>query len=168
MRAWSLNATQTSRLIAPSLVKLLQWGVALLVLVLSVNAWPQGLTLKSNNGIGQAKFLPVTEAFPFYTALPNAKQLTVTWEIAPEYYLYKDKFSFAINGHTVSATLPQAQQHHDAYFGDVEVFYQRVEAVLALPEPVEQQQIELELQFQGCAEAGLCYPPQTQVLTLDL
>lgn len=122
----------------------------------------------SGTGIGRTQFLPVDQAFRFYTAKPQVDQLTIHWDIAPGYYLYLDKFTFAINGESFIATLPEAQQHSDEFFGDVEVYYQHVTATITLPETLQNGRVNLEIQFQGCAEAGLCYPPQSKTLALDL
>lgn len=122
----------------------------------------------SSSSLGRDQFLPVDQAFRFYTAKPQVDQLTVHWDIAPGYYLYLDKFTFAINGETFIPALPEAQQHSDEFFGDVEVYYQQVTATITLPEALQSGRASLEIQFQGCAEAGLCYPPQSKTLVLDL
>lgn len=122
----------------------------------------------SSSSIGQAQFLPVNKAFAYFTAKPAPDQLTVHWDIAPGYYLYLDKFAFSINGQPISASMPSSRQHSDEFFGDVEVFYQQVTATLTLPKDLQTGRVSLDVEFQGCAEAGLCYPPQRDTIALDL
>jgi thiol:disulfide interchange protein len=142
--------------------------LSLSLCLLTVSAAAQ-IPFSSNGiGIGQAEFLPVDQAFRFYTAKPRVDELTIHWDIAPGYYLYQDKFTFIINGETLIPALPEAQQHSDEFFGDVKVYYQQITATIALPEALQRGRVDLEIQFQGCAEAGLCYPPQRKTLALDL
>jgi thiol:disulfide interchange protein DsbD len=68
-----------------------------------------------------------------------------------------------------SAQLPDGKEKEDPYFGRMQVYYNSVEAVLQVrrgtTEPVP---LTLEIGYQGCADAGLCYPPMKQSVTLTL
>ncbi len=140
--------------------------VALLVAA-SVSAQPSGLFNSS-----RPAFLDVDEAFQFYTSLDSADDISIHWTVAPEYYLYRDKFSFRLvadDGETreLAADMPPGSQHHDEFFGDVEVYYDSLTTALALPADVRPQDYQLQISYQGCAEAGLCYPPQSRLLEIS-
>ena len=121
-------------------------------------------------GSSAPRFLDVDEAFNLYTSLDSESQISVHWIIAPEYYLYADKFSARIVSPASMAgplelNLPEGVQHNDEYFGDVTVYYQQIRLPLQIPGPAPQS-FTLEIGFQGCAEAGLCYPPQLRQLEI--
>ena len=88
---------------------------------------------------------------------PN--ELTVGWQIAPGYYLYRDKLTFAAKGRIDlgAATLPKGLPHTDDNFGDVEIFRDYVEAKVpfarASPDELE---VEITAGFQGCKDASIC------------
>lgn len=110
--------------------------------------------------LGQSKtFLPVNEAFiPDFVQQEN--QLKLSFQIADGYYLYKDKFKIA--GVAVSFShpaYPVGMPHEDEYFGKTEVY--RHQVVLSIPLSNIDVDAKLKVRFQGCAEAGLCYPVET-------
>ena len=102
----------------------------------------------------------------------DGQTIEVRFEIAKGYYLYRDKFRFAAEPSSVQlgqARLPKGKEKMDENFGRVEVYYR--EAVIRLP--VERNSsgtlpLLLNLTSQGCADAGVCYPPQKQALRLEL
>lgn len=111
----------------------------------------------------QPAFLDVDQAFSFYISLDGPDSISVHWTIAPGYYLYADKFSFGITAPanlvtTLIPVLPAGVKTEDEFFGEVSVYYEKTRAVLKLPEK-SPEQFTLTIGFQGCAEAGLCYPP---------
>lgn len=117
---------------------------------------------------GQANFLPVAEAFRPGLISADDQQIRIRFDITPEYYLYRHRFDFRLSPGSSSisaAILPEGLAKQDEFFGDVEVYYTSVEIVLELQggAPAGQQ---LLIDFQGCADAGLCYPPQTVQLAL--
>jgi thiol:disulfide interchange protein DsbD len=118
------------------------------------------------------EFLPVDEAFRPILIPVDGNNIDVTFRIAPDYYLYKEKLSvkaLADNVQLGDLDLPKGKDKYDEFFGEQEVYYDEVFARLpiarATPEAME---LQLEIGFQGCAEAGLCYPPQTRVMTVQL
>ena len=128
----------------------------------------RGLTGGSND-----ELLPAEQAFGPDAIVEDGNTLRVSWNIAPGYYLYKDKISVTLSeGEGISLgqlQLPQGKEKEDEFFGKVEVFYDRVEAhVPLLREQLEPTRIKLELGYQGCAEIGVCYPPQRTILDLEL
>jgi thiol:disulfide interchange protein DsbD len=115
----------------------------------------------------QPEFLPVEEAFAVSMSAADAQ--TVVAEFRPEegYYLYRDKFSFSLAeapGVRIQAVeLPRGELKQDPNFGDTEVFHKPVRAVIRLERDARAaQRVALDARYQGCAEAGLCYPPETR------
>lgn len=95
----------------------------------------------------------------------------VHWEIAEGYYLYKDKFSFSFPNEKIEITdlkLSEGKRKHDPIFGDVWVNYAAVEAWLTLQVPqAGWSSAELLVQYQGCKEDTLCYPPISKTLPVQ-
>jgi thiol:disulfide interchange protein DsbD len=115
--------------------------------------------------------LPVEQAFIPNPRFDSANELTVTWFIAPGYYLYRDKFTFAVEGEVQfgSPRLPAGVPHTDQNFGDVEVYYDFVDVVVpfARAHPNEQS-LAITAGFQGCKDESICYPPSETLLELTL
>jgi thioredoxin:protein disulfide reductase len=115
--------------------------------------------------------LPVDDAFTMNARFDKPNELTVAWQIAPGYYLYRDKLTFTVDGRIDlgSASLPKGVAHTDDNFGDVEVFFDYVEAKIpfarASPDELD---VELTAGFQGCKEGSICYPPGEQIMSLVL
>lgn len=130
---------------------------------------PNGSTLSS--GLSQtAEFLPVEQAFQANAWIAPSKTtegkeaVFLQWQITPGYYLYRHRFAVdqLEDGFAVDVIIPEGKAKHDEYFGDVEVYYQQV--TLELPIEAINNQSALKISYQGCADAGLCYPPQTLYL----
>jgi thiol:disulfide interchange protein DsbD len=119
-----------------------------------------------------AEFLDPAVAFKPSVRALDGQTIEVSYEIAKGYYLYRDKFRFAVEGETVglgTPAFPKGKEHQDENFGQVEVYYQNV----AIRLPVERASsgplaLKLKLTAQGCADAGVCYPPQSQTVSVDL
>lgn len=110
-------------------------------------------------------FLPVDQALPFGFSSERGAVI-LQWDIAPKHYLYKDRISIqAVEDGVIlgepSYSLPGTATE-DEYFGEVTVFYQPITVTVPVTLPAGQQEANLKVSYQGCAEAGLCYPPQTQ------
>lgn len=117
----------------------------------------------------QDDFLPVEEAYRVEVVSESASQLRVLWQIAPDYYLYQHQFAFSLendpNNSGVSARYSQALAKTDEYFGDVEVYYDFADITLTTSMPLVENAI-LTITSQGCADAGLCYPPRKDYFQL--
>lgn len=116
------------------------------------------------------EFLDPLQAFqPSVRALDD-RTLEVSFKIAPGYYLYRDKFRFNAGDLTLGTPeLPKGKEKQDDNFGLMEVYYKAVSLRL----PVERNSsgplaVTLQITSQGCADKGICYPPQTQTLTAEL
>ena len=113
-------------------------------------------------------FLPVAEAFRVSLVEESADTLLVRFQAAPGYYLYRHAFRFAIEPAELSAgepRIPAGEPKHDEYFGAVEVYYGDTEVRLPLNNP-QGRPLAVEVRYQGCADKGLCYPPETARLTI--
>lgn len=108
-------------------------------------------------------FLPPQQAYR-YAARVEGDRLILTWTIEKGYYLYKNKMGVASSLSTVQLgqpAWPRGEDHEDEYFGKQEIYRGTVE----VPVPISiagarPAKLPLELKLQGCADAGLCYPPQ--------
>lgn len=109
-----------------------------------------------------ADFLPPDQAFSFQAVSTAQDQASFTWRIADGYYLYHDQLKVIENGKALSLQLPRPQQKDDPNFGMTEVHYGQVQATVAM-QPNQSYKIE----WQGCAESGLCYPVQRTTIHTD-
>lgn len=122
----------------------------------------------------QEDLLPADKAFKFSSEVVGADKIKATWEIADGYYLYRKRFGFetSTNGLKVSdPVFPTGETKDDPNFGKIEVYHKQV--VVEIPIQRDQTAAQavdmaLKVKYQGCADAGLCYPPQTQNLNLKL
>ncbi|MFP5507155.1 MAG: protein-disulfide reductase DsbD, partial [Gammaproteobacteria bacterium] len=121
-----------------------------------------------------SEFLDPDVAFrPSVAASPDGTALIARWDIAKGYYLYRDKLRVELAdgaGVTLHAlALPAGKVKDDETFGRVEVYYDAVEARVPLSRTgTAAQPLRVKLAYQGCAEAGICYPPQTKTLDVQL
>ena len=119
----------------------------------------------AQNRLGEApEFLPVDEAFVLSAEVDGDGALVARWKIAEGYYLYRHRFVFKTregDGAQVGeAAIPPGKAKVDEYFGEVEVYYGQARA--SAPLRPGGGPVEVGIGYQGCAEAGLCYPPQTR------
>ncbi|MGB5733644.1 MAG: protein-disulfide reductase DsbD N-terminal domain-containing protein, partial [Thiohalocapsa sp.] len=118
------------------------------------------------------EFLQPDQAFRISGEAAEADALLVRWDIEPGYYMYKSKFRFASETpgiQTRSADLPTAETKQDEFFGEVQIYRDRVEARIPIERAADAGDIvEIHTTSQGCADAGLCYPPQKQKILLEL
>jgi len=139
-----------------------------LVLALSGGAAAQGLLGPSTN---QDQFLPVDEAFRFTAIADGGEQVALDWQVAPGYYLYRHRVSArtATPGFELGeVTMPAGKKKTDEFFGDVEVYYDGLSATVPVIRPPVTSTFEIAVSYQGCADAGLCYPPLTRTVTIEL
>jgi len=116
-------------------------------------------------------FLEANQAFMFTAEVVDANTIKARWDIADGYYLYKSKFKFHADPdiNVEQVTLPTGDKKHDDYFGDMEVYHHQVEALLRLDKGAPQvAKVLLNVAYQGCAEAGYCYPPLKSSSQLNL
>jgi thioredoxin:protein disulfide reductase len=145
------------------------WGAALL-----------GLSLVSLAGAASAKpwwmrgvesnetdFLPPDVAFRVAAAV-DGSELRVRWVIADGYYLYRHKIEIKAESPDLvvaAPRLPRGIVRADPYLGTQEIYQQQVEATVAFTRfDAGAHPLQIKVTYQGCAQAGLCYPPITKVL----
>lgn len=115
------------------------------------------------------EFLDPEIAFKFSARALDANTLEARWQIADGYYMYRDKFKFAVEGATLGApALPAGKVKQDEYFGKVETYRNDVRIKLPIQRGAATQSVTLTATSQGCADAGLCYTPQTVNAALKL
>jgi len=146
--------------------------LCLLLLVLALPVQATGLldsrpnaTLGSINN--SADFLPVREAFQLSLVESTAQSIKLRFVATEGYYLYRHRFQFRADPAEITlgaAQLPQGERKHDEFFGDVEVYHGILDVVLPRSDP---RAFTLAVTYQGCADKGLCYPPETQRLKID-
>jgi thiol:disulfide interchange protein DsbD len=111
------------------------------------------------------EFLKVDEAFSFNFYQKN-NLLEVSFDIAPEYYLYRHQFKFkGKNTRFTPVLLPDGIDHEDEFFGVQKIFTENLAFTVNLENVSNDASIKIT--YQGCAEKGLCYPPTSKVIELS-
>ncbi|WAB97516.1 protein-disulfide reductase DsbD [Pseudomonas putida] len=146
----------------------------LLFLLLASPAFATGLldnrpsaTLGAASLSNSADFLPVHEAFKLSLVQADAHTLKLRFVATDGYYLYRHRFQFRTEPADIalgSPNIPKGEAKHDEFFGDVEVYH----GVLDIELPrTDARAFTLLVGYQGCADKGLCYPPETARLSID-
>ena len=121
---------------------------------------------------GEDEFLLPDAAFVLSAAAAGPDAIEARWEIADGYYLYRDKFRFRVadgSGASLGAAgFPKGVVKDDEYFGPMEVYYDSVAALVPVARAAAGAAVDVDITYQGCAEAGLCYPPITRTVSLLL
>lgn len=124
------------------------------------NANPALLNLSSN----EERFVPVDQAFPF-NAFQQGSTLFIDWQVKDGYYLYQERISIRSENVTLGEySLTEGKPYHDEFFGDVRIYT----TPLSVPLPLTdfQNGAKVLIEYQGCAQAGFCYPPETRVIEI--
>jgi thioredoxin:protein disulfide reductase len=124
-------------------------------------------------GRAEEEPLPPERAFVMKTEVVAPDAVGVTFTPAPTYYLYRSKFAFAVTQpaevKVQDVQLPSGEVKDDPNFGPSEVYHQRVQALVSLHSPrALPREVELSVTMQGCTERGLCYPPDTRRVKVQL
>jgi len=131
-----------------------------------------GLVLALHVGPAAAdlKLLPPEEAFRFAARALDTKTVEANFAIADGYYLYRDKTRFSLEPASplIGADLPPGKVKEDPFFGRVETYRDRLVVRLTLSQPMAGRAVTLVAESQGCADAGVCYPPNRQKIELTL
>jgi len=135
------------------------------MLAMVFTAYAQELSFNSNFFSDEPEFLPVDQAFQFDFHQKN-NELTLSWQIAEGYYLYKKQFKTVVKQAEIGEPVfPESRQIEDEYFGVSDVFFEQVDVAWPIIQSVSDGVVKIR--YQGCAEAGLCYPPTTKVVYLN-
>lgn len=119
------------------------------------------------------EFLDPEEAFKLSTEVADNGDLIARWAIADAYYLYRDKFQFKLKEAPEGVSLgrpelPEGEIKDDQFFGRIAVFHHEARARVPLKGASPGDRIAVDVTYQGCAEAGLCYPPQTKTVNFTV
>ncbi len=127
--------------------------------------------LSEPGGSGQP-FLSPDEAFQSNVSILDKNTAAVTWIIAPGYYLYKDKLTVTVGSADIQMGFPEfpvGKIKTDEFFGESEVYYEQAQVILPFQRSVQERlTMELTLGYQGCAEDGICYPPASRRLLIEI
>ena len=120
--------------------------------------------------LDDSDLLPVDQAFQLHASAPQRDAIELEWKIAPGYYLYRHRVQVSAGPGFDAAepTLPEGQRKHDPYFGDVQIYHDHLLATVAGEADPGTDSVTLEVGYQGCADAGVCYPPQKRTLKVHL
>ncbi|MDW8259576.1 MAG: protein-disulfide reductase DsbD [Gammaproteobacteria bacterium] len=150
---------------------------ALTLALAAIGTVAQGSSsLIGGNGPEQ-EFLPVDEAFRFDASATGPDKIVLSWQIADGYYLYRSRLKAIIDESSNperdvqlgQLQLPRGKDKEDEFFGRQEVYYHALEAGLPLARPAGGvRPLALAVTYQGCADAGLCYPPETKRILITL
>jgi thiol:disulfide interchange protein DsbD len=137
------------------------------VAVLSLCAAGTGPAL----AVSEADLLPVDDAFALTASAPSRDRIELSWRIADGYYLYRHRIAVQPVDSAFKSNplrLPRGAKHHDEFFGEVETYRQQLIAVQTGTAATGVDAVTLKVKYQGCADVGVCYPPQTRTLTVAL
>jgi thiol:disulfide interchange protein DsbD len=148
----------------------------LATLTLFASLWCSGLAHADSPPLltsgADDEFLPPDEAFRFSGEVTGPNALQLTWQIAPDYYLYKSKVKVATDSALVqlgTPEFPKGDEKTDEYFGTQEVYHHLLEVTVPFSRAgPDAGKFAAKVTYQGCAEAGLCYPPIIKTIDLKL
>ena len=116
------------------------------------------------------KLLEPERAFAYSVQALDDKTIEARFAIAEGYYLYREKLRFSVEPSSLAASpsLPPGKIKDDEFFGKVETYRGQLAVKLALEQPAPGSKVVVRAESQGCADAGVCYPPQVQNVTVTL
>nr|WP_262378699.1 protein-disulfide reductase DsbD [Luteimonas viscosa] len=121
--------------------------------------------------IDESQLLPVDEAFVLDARAVSRGRIEIEWKIADGYYLYRHRTAVQATGGGFKSNplqLPAGKRHTDEFFGEVETYRRQLTAVFTGAAADGVDQVTLQVKYQGCADLGICYPPQTRELRVAL
>ncbi|GJL44145.1 TPA: protein-disulfide reductase DsbD [Citrobacter farmeri] len=114
---------------------------------------------------GRSNFVPADQAFAF-DFQQNQHDLNLTWQVKDGYYLYRKQIRITpAQAEIAEVTLPAGVWHEDEFYGKSEIYRN----TLTIPVTINQAQsgATLTVTYQGCADAGFCYPPESKTVPLS-
>jgi len=119
--------------------------------------------------VDEKDLLPVDQAFALSASAPQRDRIELRWRIADGYYLYRHRIAVQATDFEAGALqLPPGHRKHDEFFGDVETYRGELVAVQPGTATGAGDSVTLKVKYQGCADVGVCYPPQVRTLTVAL
>ncbi|MGY0634733.1 protein-disulfide reductase DsbD domain-containing protein [Luteimonas sp. A478] len=120
-------------------------------------------------GVDPDELLPIEDAFRLSAVAPARDRIEIRFDVAEGYYLYRHRMGASAEGFdSGEAIWPAGIPHVDEFFGEVETYRQQVTGVLEGQAGPGTQRLQLKVRYQGCADIGVCYPPDTRTVTVDL
>jgi len=119
----------------------------------------------------EPKLLPPEQAFRFSARAVDPKTIEARFDVADGYYLYRDKLRFTVAGGSPALgapSLPAGKRKRDEFFGDVETYRGTLVVKVPVVDGSPGQAVVFAADSQGCADVGICYPPNTQQVRLAL
>lgn len=129
------------------------------------------VVIVSGSAIGAGpKLLEPERAFAYSVQALDDKTVEARFAIADGYYLYREKLRFSVEpaSLTASPSFPPGKIKNDEFFGNVETYRGQLAVKLALEPPAPGSKLVVRAESQGCADVGICYPPQVQNVTVTL
>jgi thioredoxin:protein disulfide reductase len=122
------------------------------------------------DALAQPKLLENERAFAFSVQPVDGRTVEARFAIASGYYLYRDKLRFTVEPDALASApqLPPGKVKDDEFFGKMETFRGELAVRLALGRPGPGRKVTVHAESQGCADVGVCYPPQMQSVTVTL
>jgi thiol:disulfide interchange protein DsbD len=125
------------------------------------------------SGTAQPQFLPPDQAFQASLSALDGQTLRAHFQLAPDYYLYKNKIQFNVKSPAgvklLNVALPAGDIKQDPNFGRLEVYHRDFDAQIQLQRPANSSaDVVIEATYQGCSEKGVCYPPIVKSFKLKL
>nr|WP_238390019.1 protein-disulfide reductase DsbD [Pseudoxanthomonas koreensis] len=120
--------------------------------------------------VDERDLLPVDQAFVLRASAPTREAIELRWKVADGYYLYRHRTAVKADPGVAAGELrlPDGTRHVDEFFGPVETYRGELVATLPLQPGAATGPVRLEGKSQGCADIGICYPPQTRTLQVAL
>lgn len=135
--------------------------LTLILLLCSTSAFAAGLF----DGPGKTNFVPADRAFAF-DFQQKQHDVNLRWQVKEGYYLYRQQIKInPANASIAPLALPKGQPHHDEFYGNSEIYRQSLTIPVTLTEASHG--ATLTVTYQGCADAGFCYPPETRTVPLN-
>ncbi|HEV7163961.1 MAG TPA: protein-disulfide reductase DsbD [Gammaproteobacteria bacterium] len=132
---------------------------------------PDLATLIAGSNSDQQKFLPPDQAFKFTAEAKDQNTLELRWQVTSGYYLYRQKFHLTSDNPDVqlgTPDFPEGKIKNDQYLGTSEIYPNDVDVLVPVTRNDGAGKFTLTAVYQGCAEAGFCYPPITHTVALDM
>lgn len=127
--------------------------------------------IQTVQGFGTKDLLPAEQAFVLSAKAISPDLIEVSWDIAEGYYLYRNKTSITTQSEEVQLgvpNMPVGKTKHDDFFGDVVTYRNHLKISVPVTNNQLLPSLEVLVKYQGCADIGICYPPQKTTLTINL
>lgn len=121
--------------------------------------------------LGTPDLLPAEKAFQLTGKVISNETIQLSWDIADQYYLYRDKTKVSAISQGIRLAqpeMPKGESKHDEFFGEMVVYHNQLTVNVPYKNLQSLTSAEILVNYQGCAESGVCYPPQKKTLKLSM